>query len=129
MEIELERKKSYMTRKFIVHCGRFDREDREKWYYDDSIHPDELISIVENLVKYFYSFVEHEFEVATNSEIFFLALRVAVKEKRISHQEVEFHFHQNGFVKVLTGNVDARFEDWPDGFFDASEKLLDKLLG
>lgn len=120
-----------MKYKFILHCGRYENLDymSANWpEYQPKSHPDKLM---DRLNTYLAEFLRQEKDVviACNSEVFFMALRVAIKDKIISYEDVEFHFHErDGNVRILKADSDARFELWPAGFFDETERLLSKLL-
>lgn len=45
-------------------------------------------------------------------------------KNKISHDSVEFYFKGN----KIEMDKDGRIEYWPDGFLDATEKLLNELF-
>lgn len=122
--------------KFILHCGWYEQLDLSQadWpEYQLKSHPDKLQNRLNKLIEEFQK-QEKDVIVASNSEVFFYALRVAIRESVISHEDVEFHFHERGLnksapnIQILKCDSDGRFDYWPAGFFDKSETLLSKLL-
>lgn len=59
-----------------------------------------------------------------STENIFLALRVAIKQGKISHEDVLVEF--NGQLGEF--DKDGRSEFWPDGFCDYTQKKLFVLL-
>jgi predicted ATPase len=66
--------------------------------------------------------------IATESDVVFAALRVAVKEGRLGFEEIQFHHCDNGTQERPRIDRDGRFDFWPPGFFDQHDKLLERLL-
>ena len=70
--------------------------------------------------------------VETHSDHFIDGVRIAVREKLIRPQGVEFHYFErmDGMTIVSSPQVDAdgRLSSWPSGFFDQYEENLAKLL-
>lgn len=67
--------------------------------------------------------------IITHSDHIFNAIRVAIKHKIISHEDVEFRFYvPNHDVVVIHPDADGRIENWPRGFFDLLEEELSQLL-
>lgn len=67
--------------------------------------------------------------VITHSDHIFNGIRVAIKQGKISHEEVEFRFYQpNQKVQILKCDKDGRFEVWPAGFFTQLDLELSQLI-
>ena len=70
--------------------------------------------------------------VETHSDHFIDGVRIAVREKLIRPQGVEFHYFErmDGMTVVSSPQVDTdgRLSSWPSGFFDQHEENLAKLL-
>lgn len=73
--------------------------------------------------------------VETHSDHFLNGLRVAVKEGLIGSQDVKIFFLErnsgNAHESVVVSPEvygDGRISHWPDGFFDESDKQLERLL-
>lgn len=56
--------------------------------------------------------------VFSNCDHVLNGLRLAVGEKRVSPDEVDFVFHHNGESTNLTLTKVGCFQHWPQGFFD-----------
>jgi hypothetical protein len=55
-------------------------------------------------------------------------VRLAMHRKKL-WEPVQFAFkNKNGMYHFLTPNSDGRLEDWPEGFCDTYDKVLDELL-
>jgi predicted ATPase len=76
-----------------------------------------------------------QFFIETHSDHFLNGVRVGVKEKIIPSDEVNIFYlerstasnHESVVIKPEIDD-DGRVDIWPDGFFDESDKLLEKLL-
>lgn len=66
----------------------------------------------------------NEIHITAATENIFLALRVAIKQGRISHEDVLVEYNKQ-FGKY---DKDGRSEFWPDGFCDYHQKQLLELL-
>lgn len=72
--------------------------------------------------------------VETHSDHLLNGVRLAVKGGVISHNQVRTHFFEGASdtghgVRTLSIDRDGRINDWPEGFFDQSEKDLARLTG
>ena len=74
--------------------------------------------------------------VESHSDHILNGVRIAVREKSLTPQQVKFHFFERGgwndqlSSRVTSPNIDAdgRIDEWPEGFFDEWEKSLLRLL-
>lgn len=70
--------------------------------------------------------------VETHSDHILNGLRVAVRQKLLTPEQLQIHFlEREGFdIQVISPHVDqnGRIDRWPDGFFDEWDKSLEKLL-
>lgn len=73
--------------------------------------------------------------IETHSDHFLNGIRVAVKERKISPDDVYLNFverascnEHSSTIKKPRIDVDGRINFWPDGFFDEWDKSLGKLL-
>ena len=74
--------------------------------------------------------------VETHSDHLLNGIRLAVHEGKLNHEDVGIFFfdrqEEEGSIsaKILEPkiNENGRIDHWPDGFFDESEKILQKLL-
>ncbi|MDX2303101.1 MAG: DUF3696 domain-containing protein [Microscillaceae bacterium] len=70
--------------------------------------------------------------IESHSEHILNALRIVVKEPEIeiNHNDVSvlyFHEKENGYFTQIPIKSNGKIELWPEGFFDQTEKDLDKL--
>jgi predicted ATPase len=73
--------------------------------------------------------------IETHSDHFLNGIRVAVKEKKINNEQVRLFFIERGNnltheASVISPEIDenGRIDIWPSGFFDESDRQLEKLL-
>jgi predicted ATPase len=72
--------------------------------------------------------------VETHSDHLLNGARLAVKERTLSHDALQIHFFTgakpdgHGVISPLI-DPDGRINEWPDGFFDQSERDLSRLAG
>ena len=75
--------------------------------------------------------------VETHSEHIIFGIQIAVKEKIIAAEKTKFLFfdrekdEENNITSKIENPVlddNASFDDWPEGFFDETEKSIYKLL-
>ncbi len=72
--------------------------------------------------------------VETHSDHVLNGIRVAAKRAEISNEDVAVHFFsrnvESGETSITSPvlQVNGRFSDWPEGFFDEWSKALDELL-
>lgn len=72
--------------------------------------------------------------VETHSDHLLNGIRIAVKEKILSSSDTSFYYFEYDFDDeksfVLNPVLDSGgyFDEWPDGFFDETEKSLERLL-
>jgi predicted ATPase len=72
----------------------------------------------------------------THSDQIFNGIRLAIREGKIKHEDVQFHYFQRlekqgqFITEVISPNIDrnGRIDRWEDGFFDEWDKALEKLL-
>ena len=57
-------------------------------------------------------------------------VRVAIKQGRIKHTDVEFQLCERGVIKQteLFPDRDGRLKEWPEGFCDYHDKQLECLI-
>jgi CRISPR-associated Cas5-like protein len=72
--------------------------------------------------------------VETHSDHLLNGVRLAVKDHTLTHANVRIHFFTGATSEghgVVSPAIDAdgRIDEWPDGFFDQSEKDLSQLTG
>jgi predicted ATPase len=72
--------------------------------------------------------------VETHSDHLLNGARLSVKERALSNHALQVHFFTGVTTAghgVISPSVDAdgRVDEWPDGFFDQSEKDLSRLVG
>lgn len=73
--------------------------------------------------------------VETHSDHVLNGMRVAVKNKKINHEDVAIHYFSRGvdtgYTFIQSPNIleDGSMTSWPVGFFDQWSKSLDILLG
>jgi CRISPR-associated Cas5-like protein len=72
--------------------------------------------------------------VETHSDHLLNGVRIAVKNRTLAHADVRIHFFTGATSDghgVLSPSIDAdgRIDEWPNGFFDQSEKDLSRLTG
>ena len=77
--------------------------------------------------------IEVESYIFSNNDHFFNGIRLAIKDGKISPDQVRFKYCQleedgKPTCATITANKDGRIAHWPEGFFDNSENLLMKLL-
>jgi len=72
--------------------------------------------------------------IETHSDHILNGIRLAVKEQHLSRDDTSFYFFSYDF-DAEKSNVDrpvldefGMFDEWPDGFFDETEKILGKLI-
>jgi len=63
-------------------------------------------------------------EVIVGNSLIIDNFRLAIFEGRIGVNNIEFRFKD----QLLIHDKDARFTDWPNGFCDYTERILEKLL-
>lgn len=67
--------------------------------------------------------------VHTESDIIINAVRVAIKESRVSFADVAFfHVDGRGNIEQIKPDKDGRLSNWPWGFCTMQDDLLNKLL-
>ncbi len=72
--------------------------------------------------------------VETHSDHLLNGIRLAVKDKILKSSETSFYYFDYDFeeekTKVMNPVLDEQgfFDEWPDGFFDETEKNLERLL-
>lgn len=73
--------------------------------------------------------------IETHSDHFLNGVRVAVRENVIAADEVKIFYLERSMASVHESLVvtpeideDGRIDTWPEGFFDESDRLLEKLL-
>lgn len=62
--------------------------------------------------------------ITTGSELFIMAIRVLIKENKIDHKDVVFIYKGN----FIYPNKDARLEEWPKGFCDHWDNMINVLV-
>jgi predicted ATPase len=70
-------------------------------------------------------------KIFTNSELFFYGIRLALKRKLITPDQIDFLMfnEHNPLAGVRVIATDAgRFLDWPKGFFDGFDEALNEML-
>jgi predicted ATPase len=69
-------------------------------------------------------------ELFTNSEIFLLALRVAVRTEKIKPEQVVISYFNIHSEKIELIEIDkqGKLSNWPRGFFDTTNSLLEELI-
>ena len=70
--------------------------------------------------------------IETHSDHFFDGIRIAIRNRMISPDNVAIHYFQHTGTKAdvtsPTMDSDGRLSSWPEGFFDQHEENLSKLL-
>lgn len=68
--------------------------------------------------------------ICTHSELVFTAIRVAIHEERLNHEDVEFRYYEfdDGSYESLRPDTDGRLTHWPAKMFREQDNLLCKLL-
>jgi predicted ATPase len=72
--------------------------------------------------------------IETHSDHLLNGVRLAVKDKVLSHEAARIHFFTGASADghgVISPVLDAEggVSEWPDGFFDQTEKDLSRLTG
>lgn len=68
--------------------------------------------------------------ICTQSELVFTAIRVAIHEEKLNHEEVEFRYYEfdDGSYELIKPDIDGRLAHWPTNMFREQDHLLCKLL-
>jgi len=72
--------------------------------------------------------------IETHSDHLLNGIRLAVKDKILKSKDAAFYYFQydfdeeRTFVKQPVLDEDGFFDEWPDGFFDETEKNLERML-
>lgn len=74
----------------------------------------------------FEKYVRHgkDIELKYSTSNIFTAFRVAIKENRISKDDIRFKFRG----ELISYDKNGRSEQWPDGFLDLEADLLERLF-
>jgi len=78
------------------------------------------------LVQYNYAISRsYDINIYTGTELVIHTTRALIKEGKIDNEKVEFYFEDK-----LIGKADknGRLNNWPDGFCDCYDKIVDRLL-
>jgi len=83
----------------------------------------------EYILKYYNNINERYYKdsisIYTSTELVIHTVRALIKEGKIDNEKVEFYF--NGEL-VGKADKDGRLNNWPDGFCDCYDNILDRLL-
>jgi len=66
--------------------------------------------------------------ICISSELIVQEFRTRIKLGEISHDHIKFSFLTDGHEIEIRPDKNGRLEQWPDGFCDYNDKLLDKLI-
>ena len=72
--------------------------------------------------------------IETHSDHFLNAVRVAIKKKIVSSEEVQVYYFNKDYeknkieIENIVINSDGKIDRWPKGFFDEWDIQLEKLL-
>lgn len=56
------------------------------------------------------------------------SIRAAVKQGKIPHRSLQFKYKSEDGMKILSPDHNGKLSEWPDGFADQYEKVMEKLL-
>lgn len=59
-----------------------------------------------------------ERHIFTNNENVFAGIRIAIRSRNITIDDIRLIFHSNGVEKTLELRQDGKITRWPKGFFD-----------
>ena len=96
--------------------------------YDNAVGlilPDAEVALWVNDLVRKYETSKEDYSVTVANEIIVMAVRLAVCQGRINHEDIVFVFME----QEVPMDKNARIENWPNGFCDTYDRILDGLLG
>lgn len=88
------------------------------------------LSVSDFVLEEFYQYVlaklqQDNVTLTCSNETLFLRVRVGIVKGEIAHENVRFRWRGLEFAPDENGRID----NWPDGFLDMTDRLLEELLG
>lgn len=107
--------------------GSIKRKNKIKVYYKQTDFP---MSIEDGMIEdYVYSLLEKELVIRTSHFLIIEQIRVFIVRGIIPYNMVEFYFiNDNDHEVEVKHDNKGKFEEWPYGFCDIFDRMLDILL-
>lgn len=122
--------------KLVIMCGSYEdviktvAGERAQLIVQTTETGDVMLERGRQFYKYMTGTVDHPQYVFSNNDMFFYGVRLAVKDGNIKAEDIEFLLYRKGSSRPVIIHIeqDGRFQNWPEGFFDAYDKALSAML-
>lgn len=68
-------------------------------------------------------------DIETGSHLVVDAARLLIKRGTLDYTKVCFEYHKDGKIVKIQHNKEGQLEEWPEGFCDEWDKILEELVG